>query len=480
MRESLWKREFRLLLKRSVITGIPELLATRNNLRRFLRFCVFLICICGFFYTTSIFLRVYWKYPTVMNVNVEYPETVEIPAFTFCSYNGIQASNFCARFPDLCSPQKNYTEFCKMYFYFCDRNYIYDNNMTLPAVSTYELPDLDRIEYKELGNKVEDLLELCEIRYTSGHAPCLNETRWISAFDTMGLPNNCYAVNSLIGNVHESPKTMASKSKVILKIKTATRDAFYTSTPGAIQISVHSPRVIVNPFKTGFAIKPCYNYFVYISKIRNLLLPFPYATNCTDYHRLWEERGGHGPLTKTQCREECLYNASVEDAHCVDPFFITYPNVAPICKHPVGGRKYTEKCESFCSRACEREDIYTDVEEHASLSVRNSRYELEECTSTITFAFNRMELKTYIYSPKYQAIELFGYIGGYLGVFLGISLLAITDVLESFYVIFKICKRALQGNKRKIRKYKNANESIKKYERCYHDNYKKNAILKLY
>ncbi|CAL1262861.1 unnamed protein product, partial [Larinioides sclopetarius] len=70
------------------------------------------------------------------------------------------------------------------------------------------------------------------------------------------------------------------------------------STPSAIQVSVHGSRVILNPFKKGISLKPCYNYNLFLSKTINELLPYPYTTNCTDYLALWKARGGHGPLSR--------------------------------------------------------------------------------------------------------------------------------------------------------------------------------------
>lgn len=88
MKSKQWKKELHLLLKRSVITGIPELIATRNNFRRILRGCVLIFCLTGFFYYTYLFLKIYWQYQTTMDVVIEAPENVEVPAVTFCSYNG--------------------------------------------------------------------------------------------------------------------------------------------------------------------------------------------------------------------------------------------------------------------------------------------------------------------------------------------------------------------------------------------------------
>ncbi|GFS65624.1 hypothetical protein TNIN_94621 [Trichonephila inaurata madagascariensis] len=121
-------------MKRSVMTGIPELLEARY-LSRFIRICVFICCLVGFLYYTISFLFKYWTYPTVMDVVVEYPEIVEIPAVTVCTYNG---------------------------------NYIYDSNISVPAISAYDLPDLTRLDYKDLGVRAEDLIESCEFVDAAG------------------------------------------------------------------------------------------------------------------------------------------------------------------------------------------------------------------------------------------------------------------------------------------------------------------------
>ncbi|KFM79363.1 hypothetical protein X975_09995, partial [Stegodyphus mimosarum] len=53
-----------------------------------------------------------------------------------------------------------------------------------------------------------------------------------------------------------------------------------------------------------------------------------------------------------------------------------------------------------------------------------------------------METTVYEYSPKFQNIETFSYLGGYVGMWLGISLVAVFDFLETLVVIMKYpCKR---------------------------------------
>ncbi|GIY11580.1 hypothetical protein CDAR_164451 [Caerostris darwini] len=48
-----------------------------------------------------------------------------------------------------------------------------------------------------------------------------------------------------------------------------------------------------------------------------------------------------------------------------------------------------------------------------------------------------MQTTTYTYSPKYQNIETFSYVGGYVGMWLGISLVAVFDFLETLVIMMR-------------------------------------------
>ncbi|XP_071036356.1 acid-sensing ion channel 1 isoform X2 [Parasteatoda tepidariorum] len=370
----------------------------------------------------------------------------------------------------------NYTDFCRENFYFCNTNYEFPENVTFPVITPYGLPQKNREYFRSFGSRDTDLIESCQIIFPTFSRSCVNnKTILVDVFDSMGLPNNCYTINSFVGEVQTKIKKIPSKTYVNIKIKTSVKDTFYTATPAVFQISIHNPRVLVNPFKKGISVKPCFNYYLYPSKVVNILMSAPYDTNCTDYFEEWVARGGVGPLSQT-CREECLLNATLEDSHCVDPFYIAYPNTAPICNQPVYGNKYFKKCLHLCSRACYREDILIDVEEHASLLARENKDEADECISVLTIAFSRMEVKTFRYSAKYQGIEMFGNIGGILGVWLGISLMAITDVFETCYVVFRHFRKRIHRKKIK----KELIKAEKLFQDCYHCDSKGNFTLKIY
>lgn len=76
------------LLKNSVIPGLPQIAETRNASKKGLKVVVFLSCTTGFLWQTFSFLTVYWTYPTVVDVESEFLDHVDLPAVTVCSCNG--------------------------------------------------------------------------------------------------------------------------------------------------------------------------------------------------------------------------------------------------------------------------------------------------------------------------------------------------------------------------------------------------------
>ncbi len=76
------------LFKDSMITGIPQIVSERNRKKKLIRSFVFLFCFGGFIYQTVSFLNVYWKYETVVDVQIESSLMGDKPSFTICSYFG--------------------------------------------------------------------------------------------------------------------------------------------------------------------------------------------------------------------------------------------------------------------------------------------------------------------------------------------------------------------------------------------------------
>ena len=76
------------VLQNSMLTGIPQIASAANAPKKIIRALVFVMCLVGFVYQSFQFMNMYWEYKTVIDVKVESPRVIELPAITFCNYNG--------------------------------------------------------------------------------------------------------------------------------------------------------------------------------------------------------------------------------------------------------------------------------------------------------------------------------------------------------------------------------------------------------
>ncbi|GFR26660.1 uncharacterized protein TNCT_267261 [Trichonephila clavata] len=53
------------------------------------------------------------------------------------------------------------------------------------------------------------------------------------------------------------------------------------------------------------------------------------------------------------------------------------------------------------------------------------------CATLVHIIFEKLEITTFTYTPRYEAIGILSFIGGYVGLWLGISLMTVYDFLES-------------------------------------------------
>ncbi|GBN74120.1 hypothetical protein AVEN_219959-1 [Araneus ventricosus] len=120
-------------LKTSLITSIPEIAANKSWAKRIIKITVFIMCLIGFIYQTMNFLKMYWDYPTVVNVYATNPYEIVQPAVTICNYNRkrrtfictlpdnecvfLKTEVFCRIYPQYCphlDPKKAFTGFLKL------------------------------------------------------------------------------------------------------------------------------------------------------------------------------------------------------------------------------------------------------------------------------------------------------------------------------------------------------------------------------
>ncbi|GFY18800.1 uncharacterized protein TNCV_2400181 [Trichonephila clavipes] len=107
-------------------------------------------------------------------------------------------------------------------------------------------------------------------------------------------------------------------------------ELFYPWLSHQVFFAVHSPFVPINPFLDGRAMKPGYLYNVNIRLEKELLLPHPYQTNCTDYEAMWKKNNKTGPRSQQKCRDMCTKNYSKFCFGC-EKGLTMYENIEDLC-----------------------------------------------------------------------------------------------------------------------------------------------------
>lgn len=75
------------VFQESTIGMVSSIVTTHSQYRRVFKTFLFLLCISGFLYQLVTFLNHVFTYPTTVDVEIETPDTYDIPAYTFCTNN---------------------------------------------------------------------------------------------------------------------------------------------------------------------------------------------------------------------------------------------------------------------------------------------------------------------------------------------------------------------------------------------------------
>ncbi|GBN43046.1 hypothetical protein AVEN_174832-1, partial [Araneus ventricosus] len=186
----------------SLITGVPQIILARSITRKILKSIVLICCLIGFVYQTTEFLKIFWNYPTVLDIDVEYPEVIESPAITYCNLNGIKRLEFCKRFPERCSSPSNRNDFCRHFPEICKLES--SNNLEFPKDEALQAEDDVTDGYlKEYGHLSNETLVYCQriSDQTNWLVPCsTNNTIHMMVSDGNSGYRNCYTLFSSIGS----------------------------------------------------------------------------------------------------------------------------------------------------------------------------------------------------------------------------------------------------------------------------------------
>ncbi|GIY33533.1 amiloride-sensitive cation channel 5 [Caerostris darwini] len=254
----------------SLITGVPQILLTDSVTRRVLKSIVLACCLVGFVYQTTEFLKIFWKYPTVLDIDVEYPEVIESPAITYCNLNGIKRIGFCQRYPERCSSPKNESNFCRHFPDVCQDDA--PLNLQYPKEEALETEEDTTEGYlKEFGHLCNETLVYCQriSNQLNWLIPCsTNNTLHMTVSDGHTGYRNCYTLfSSISSNALRQHTLLVPKRKEALfhfVFDMQSEEYFRPDREVGAIVSIHSPSSLVNPFYDGFVIKPGNLYTVHL------------------------------------------------------------------------------------------------------------------------------------------------------------------------------------------------------------------------
>ncbi|GIY88907.1 uncharacterized protein CDAR_108201 [Caerostris darwini] len=429
---------------------------------------IFIACMTCFLRQSVEFYWYYYTYPTTTTTKIVNPKSYRLPAVTICNQYPKRIKDFCAEHPNLCQSPTDVELFCEEYPHFCheiNASDLVDYNdagvsikfrqhwnmlervsasfLTLrfdliPKIGLYSNYSEEAMELagKYLKNFTDDDSPLfgwsgSEIKTTLTHFPNMGNIQFLS---------KCYSANLHLessdeptcerfdipceqgGSIFQKALTL-----YFIKLRLHPEDAFLPWDENQM-IFIHSPFVPISQFEVNF-IKPKVDYIINIKMEEEHLLPHPYQTNCTDYEALWLKNNKTGPRSKEMCIELCGIAASKNYSTCEfsrtmhetadsmcnsDPFLILCPKFEM-------QKKIRRQCEALCNSECVSE-------------------------TRIVLFLKDPDVTILKHIPLYGNGELFSFIGGLMGCWLGISVWALTDIIER--TLFKVVKLVARDTSR--------------------------------
>lgn len=441
------------VLSETLVTGVPNIVNTHYWPRKIFKLTVLLLCIIGFLYQTIEFLTLVYSYPSIVDITVYTPEEHLLPAIDICNNNGIVRSKFCQKYPERCEIPENRAEFCRensQYFQYCQNDTEWEK-FKVPKVEFYEFgKNASFSDMTELTHEEKSMFNIFPVIY-SGEIDVKGP---LIFFKSAVHYISCYTVHFRADGSEDPIKFPTNPlnsifPSMVLLVDFELGETFLPGRKPEGLLTIHSPFEFVNPFERGIRIKPQKMYNIHITMTEEELLPLPYESDCRNYTREWLEEGRKGPRSQEMCKRICLYRMFVNACNC-SVKALTYPYEEDICfvaTEKDGCLNYldTEEvalCLELCKDDCEKQKFSHVAEERI---IEDSDWEGEEDKEQkkayVRIYFSDPEVVVYKHRPRYETIEVFGYIGGYIGVWLGISLVAVIDFMECLFLIVSFAFR---------------------------------------
>ncbi|XP_055932772.1 uncharacterized protein LOC129962801 [Argiope bruennichi] len=455
--ERQWTRKQSIqMLRKTSLTAVSSIASTKGTSEKVFKVLVLLFCLVGFLFQSVTFFSYYYEYPTSVDTYIEKPHYTEMPGITFCNTNGINKTKFCSVYPEECHLASK--SLCSKYPSYCKAN-----KTLVPKNSSFsKIDEMTLEEFLEVGNKVElSFRKLSGFNDTDLKGPFIR-AKTIEGYGRMG----CYSWLTVV-DTPDDPY-MINRTSVIhepvakLTFDLSNDDQFIPGQKAGIYFSVHSPFVDDNPYENGHFFKPGRVYKMHISMEKEILLPEPYQTNCTNYTELWLNNNRTGPRIQEMCQHKCILDTDSKFLNCSSIFGL-YPHNLRICSHEEIENnmeillKYGYPCVQNCKDDCAKTKYLEVVKKQfiSELTRNEEEYEHAKKLIKVEIYLKDSEVVTFRHRPRYLYVETFSTVGGFIGIWLGISLIQLTDFIETLARILKFIYESRKKSKFEAKIHRN-------------------------
>ncbi|GBM98568.1 hypothetical protein AVEN_227587-1 [Araneus ventricosus] len=443
---SIWQYS-RQIFAVSAVNGVSHIALAKSGGRRLLWSALFGVGIIGWFYQTTTLLEYYYRYPSVVNIQVEKPQILDFPALTLCNVNRIRRSVFCREFPKRCGE--------------------HGIELTEEEIFNITLDYQRKGRKSELGHQLEDMVVSCEF---SG-SPVLDTTSCLKYFSLLYDPHlgNCYVFSSdgVRPRLYVTEPDAWQDKKDMELVLNIENDEYLDEdeTPGLI-VTLHEDMAMPHVLAHGVHVYAEHTYTLAVEKVTVNLLSDPFETNCTNFKKLAFHSTHRMELSPRMCTVECLiYYQKLECGHnYVTDNVVLYSERMPYDSEQVTradrvcadrlSEAYKNFCRTLCSVPC-HDTHYPVVIDSSPTSAHKMIRKSEDLDSyrrrrgenkkmlmsDVRIHYQTLQHRIFNHTPEITTELLFSYLGGISGGWLGISLLEFCAFVEGLFSVLMYALR---------------------------------------
>ncbi|GIY23813.1 uncharacterized protein CDAR_44031 [Caerostris darwini] len=361
----------------SGVNGVSHVALARSGGRRLLWTALFAVGVMGWLYQTTALLDYYYRYPSVVKIQVEKPTVMDFPALTLCNVNRIRRSVYCREFPDNCK--------------------LHDVELTEDEIFNLTLGFQRQGRKAELGHQLKDMLvgllllrlsptrhlrlhqvlqpavrsppgqllrvlvrrrtEAQAVRHGAGRMA--GQERWVAL---LAQPPLISMRKNLLIFRNQNCNCNHAYMELVFNVE---RDEYLDQdeAPGLI-VTLHEDMGMPHVLAHGVHVHAEHTYSLSIEKESVNLLSDPFASNCTDFRQLPFRSVHSMELSPRMCTVECLlFHQKRECGHnYVTDNVVLYSERMPYDPQQVTpadrdcadrlSKDFRDFCRSLCSVPC--------------------------------------------------------------------------------------------------------------------------------